>query len=300
MWRFRALGQRALPVIQDLYSYPEEDPRMAALEAGAALDDPLAATPLVAMAQEGGINNRVRAINLLSRFGFNPDIDVGLRPLLDDADPDIRLATYETLAKRGDRTVRLMEIDGKFDVALVPSSKPLIYIAQSGRPTIAIFGDDTRVEAPLIFSAWENRLLMKSESGDAEIQVYYRPTTESRAEIQTVDAHLSELVAFLGHTMTIEKPLPGIGLSYGETIGALHALWRGGHIAADFKAEQDRVLAAMLRIQAGDDQLERPEFDPEPADPQLGQPGSSGRDLSEILLPPPVEVPGSRGDTVPR
>ncbi len=300
MWRFRALGKRALPVIQDLYSYPEEDPRMAALEAGAALDDPLAATPLVAMAREGGINNRVRAINLLSRFGFNPDIDVGLRPLLDDADPDIRLATYETLAKRGDRTVRLMEIDGKFDVALVPSSKPLIYIAQSGRPTIAIFGDDTRVEAPLIFSAWENRLLMKSESGDAEIQVYYRPTTESRAEIQTVDAHLSEVVAFLGHTMTIEKPLPGIGLSYGETIGALHALWRGGHIAADFKAEQDRVLAAMLRIQAGDDQLERPEFDPEPADPQLGQPGSSGRDLSEILLPPPVEVPGSRGDTVPR
>jgi hypothetical protein len=297
MWRFRALGKRALPVIQDLYTYSEEDPRMAALEAGAALDDALAATPLVEMAKSGSINNRVRALGLLAKFGFNPDIDLSLRPLLDDADPDVRLATYETLAKRNDRSVRMMDIDGKFDVALVPSKQPMIYVAQSGRPTIAIFGDETRLETPLIFTAWENRLMLKAEPGDQEVQVFYRPNPDTRAEIQVVDPHLSELVAFLGHTMTIEKPLPGIGLSYGETIGAVHALWRNGHIKADFKAEQDRVMAAILRLQADENDVVRPEFEPVEAE---GDPLAPASDLSGVEPPPAVEVPRRGRDTVPR
>jgi hypothetical protein len=297
MWRFRSLGKRALPVIQDLYNYSEEEPRMAALEAGAALDDALASTPLVEMAKSGSINNRVRAIGLLGKFGFNPDIDISLRPLLNDADPDVRLATYETLAKRNDRSVRMMDIDGKFDVALVPSTQRMIYVAQSGRPTIAIFGDETKLETPLMFTAWENRLMLKSEAGDAEVQVFYRPNADVRAEIQVVDPHLSELTAFLGHTMTIEKPLPGLGLSYGETIGAIHGLWRNGHIKADFKAEQDRVMAAILRLQADEDDVVRPEFEPMEAEAEPGVPAS---DLSGVEPPPSVEVPRRGRDTVPR
>ena len=38
-WRWQALGSRALPVIKTLYDYPDEKPRLAALRAGAKLDD---------------------------------------------------------------------------------------------------------------------------------------------------------------------------------------------------------------------------------------------------------------------
>jgi hypothetical protein len=157
MWRFRAIGRRALPVIQDLYTYPEEDPRMAALRAGAALDDPLAVKPLLDMAARGSTDNRLGAIQLLGDMGFNPDIDVGLRPLLADIDVDVRLATYESLLKRGDPLITRFNVDGKFDLALVPSNQPLVYVAQSGRPTIAIFDDRLAVDRPLTLALWSNR-----------------------------------------------------------------------------------------------------------------------------------------------
>ena len=299
MWRFRALGKRALPVLQDLYSYGEENPRMAALEAGAALDDALAASPLVEMAKSSTTDNRIRAIGLLSRFGFNPDINLGLRPLLDDSDPDIRLAAYETLLKRKDPAIRIMDIDDKFDVVLIPSDKRMIYITQSGRPTVALFGDETAVGRPLTHSTWGNRLMFKADENDDDLQIFYRPSEEVRAEIQLVDRHLSELIPFLGHTVTVEKPLPGIGLSYGETIGAIHSLWRAGHIDSDFKAEQDRIQAAILRRQSQEDEANRPEFEPEP-DGDPTQPGSAPSDLSGLEPPPAVAVPGKSRDTVPR
>jgi hypothetical protein len=298
MWRFRSLGKRALPVIQDLYEYAEESPRMAALEAGAALDDPLVVQPLLAMAKDGSIENRMKAIGLLAPMGFNPDIDMGLRPLLDDKDVDVRLATYEALLKRKDPTLVQMDIDEKFDVILVPSDQPLVYVTQSGRPTIAVFGDQLAVSRPLTMSAWSNRLMLMANSGDESLQVFFRPDEESRPEVQLVDPRLSEFIPFLGHKTTVEKPYPGLGLSYGETIGAIHQLWRQNYIAADFKAEQDRILAAIIRSQKEEERTERPLFEPDESEPT--EPGSDASDLATVAPPPPVEVPTTGRDTVPR
>ena len=298
MWRFRSLGKRALPVIQDLYEYAEESPRMAALEAGAALDDPLVVQPLLAMAKDGSIENRMKAIGLLAPMGFNPDIDMGLRPLLDDRDVDVRLATYEALLKRKDPTLVQMDIDEKFDVILVPSDQPLVYVTQSGRPTIAVFGDQLAVSRPLTMSAWSNRLMLMANSGDESLQVFFRPDEESRPEVQLVDPRLSEFIPFLGHKTTVEKPYPGLGLSYGETIGAIHQLWRQNYIAADFKAEQDRILAAIIRSQKEEERTERPLFEPDESEPT--EPGSDASDLATVAPPPPVEVPTTGRDTVPR
>jgi hypothetical protein len=307
MWRFRSLGKRALPVIQDLYDYSEEEPRMAALRAGAALDDPLAVRPLLAMARTGTTDNRISAIGLLGDMGFNPDVDLGIRPLLDDGDVDVRLATYEALLKRKDPIITRMTIDEKFDVAIVPSEKEMVYVAQSGRPTIAVFGEDLSVERPLTVSAWSNRLMLKADSGDDQLQVFFRQRPEIKPEIQLSNPRLAEFIPFLGHTTSVEKPLPGLGLSYGETIGAVHLLWRSGYIKCDFKAEQDRVLAAILRSQKDEELIERPEFEleEEPATPDatLGASGSTRglpSDLATMQPPPPVDLPPAERDTVPR
>ncbi|MFM7133190.1 MAG: flagellar basal body P-ring protein FlgI [Planctomycetota bacterium] len=299
MWRFRALGKRALPVIQDLYAYGEENPRMAALEAGAALDDALVVIPLLGMAKTASLDNRLKAIELLGRMGFNPDIDIGLRPLLDDAEVDVRLATYESLAKRKDPIIATSVVDTKFDLALVPSSVPMIYVVQSGRPTIAVFGLAIEVERPLTHSAWSNRLLLKADADDEQVQVFFRSSPEVRPEMLMADPILSEFIPFLGHKTTVEKPFPGLGLSYGETIGAIHQLWRAGYIKADFKAEQDRILAAILRSQKDEEQVIRPDFDPEQAAAPAAGSEAGQSDLATVA-PPPVEVPPVRRDNVPR
>ena len=81
------------------------------------------------------------------------------------------------------------------------------------------------------------------------------------AQIEKVSPNIGSLVTFFGHQTTIEAPAPGIGLTYGETIGAIYKLWRSGFLDVDFKAEQDRVLAAILRAQKVEDTEDRPEFE---------------------------------------
>ncbi len=67
-------------------------------------------------------------------------------------------------------------------------------------------------------------------------------------------------IDFLANRTTVEDQSPGLDLSYGQTVGALHQIWRQGFINADFKAEQDRILAAILRQERESDVPERPEF----------------------------------------
>jgi uncharacterized protein YjeT (DUF2065 family) len=300
-WRWRAIGKKAVPMIQDLYDYPEEQVRMAALVSGAHLDDPLSVRPLLTMAKEGEEKNRLAAIGLLADMGRNPAIDVGLRELLDDEAVDVRLAVFDTLEKRKDPLIGRLAVDDKFSVHLVPSSRPMLYVAQTGTPRIVVFDESTEVTRPVTFSAWSNRLMVKADEGDPSLQVFYRPGNGAPPEVENSDPKLIELIPFLGHTTTIEKPTPGIGLSYAETIGALHQLWRAGYVPGDFKAEQDRILAAIIRAQKPDEEIERPEFD----DPGLegeaetsavaGAGTSPASDLADLDR---ADVSGASGRTV--
>jgi hypothetical protein len=301
-WRWRAIGKKSVPMIQDLYVSGEEEVRMAALVAGASLDDALAVEPLIEMARKGEAKNRLTAIELLGRFRTNPTIDIGLRPLLNDPDVDIRLGAFDTLVKRNDPIIERTSVDGKFDLVVVPSDRPMIYITQTGRPTIVLFGKDLEVERPLTFVAWSNRLMIKADSpADTELQVFWRPGPDQPAEIKLAKANLTDFVAFLGHATTIEEPAPGLGLSYAETIGALHLLWRRGGVEVDFKAEQDRILAAIIRSQKDDEVLERPEFD------DLGDTVESGSDAGPAAeedktsdlanIEPEAAVGGASGQT---
>ncbi len=293
--RWQALGPKSVPVIQDLYDHPEEGPRLAALIAGAALDDASVASHLVKIANSGSIEARLACIQMLSEMGANPAIQMGLRPLLDSQDIDVRLAAFEALERRNDPIVESYDIDQKFILNLVPSSSPMIYVAQTGKPRIVIFGEAQEVKRPMFLEAWSNRLLMKADTADGRLEVFYREAPELPAQIDEVSPDVGQLVAYFGHQTTIEAPAPGIGLSYGETIGAIHQLWQQGYLNSEFKAEQDRVLAAIVRAQKVESTPERPEFESDlpteaEEDPSLLQ------DPSTIRL----EAPRKGGDTVPR
>jgi hypothetical protein len=108
--------------------------------------------------------------------------------------------------------------------------------------------------------AWSNRLMLRADRGDAEIELYYRGPEATQGAISRVSPSMEKLAVFLGHTTTIESPEPGLGLSYAETVGAIHQIWRQGFVKADFKAEQDRILAAILDRERTPDVTERPEF----------------------------------------
>lgn len=259
-WRWQALGTRVLPLIKDLYDYPEEVPRMAALRAGSKLDDPMVISPLVQMAKSNSADARVQAIQLLSTMALNPQIDLALRKLLDDDDIEVRLESYEALVKRHDPYMRRYGVDGKFILDVVASDKPLIYITQIGQPRIVLFGPGLEIDRPATLVAWSGRFGIKGDLDDKLVEVYHRQPDAQKGVILWTEPNLEQFVQFLGHATTIEEPAPGLGLSYGETVGVLHEIWIHHYVKADFRAEQDRILAAILRQQKESIVTERPEF----------------------------------------
>lgn len=266
-WRWLAIGDRSLAVIRQLYDYPEDLPRVAALRAGAGNGDPMVIPHLMTAAgSDPSLAGRLEAIDLLALMPHDPRIETGLRPLLSDDDPEIRLRAADALIDRRDPLVGRWNIDDKFELVAVDSTFPMIYVTQRGIPRIVLFGD-LEIERPLTLQAWSNRLLVRDSKADPDVlEVFYRPD-DGEAVLKDVSPDLAEFTDFLAHNTTPEEPRPGLGLSYGRTVGALHQLWQQQYVAADFKAEQDRLLAAIQRLTEGGAPLSRPEFDTPPDEP---------------------------------
>jgi hypothetical protein len=279
-WRWRAIGERAKPTIRELYDSPDDLPRMAALRAGAYLDDALVTPNLVDMAAEGQASLRVEAIDLLGNMGLDPQIDRGLHELLDDPDVDVRLAAYEALVKRADPMIQRRYVDDKYIIDVVDSEQAMIYVSQARQPRIAIFGSDLALNRPMVMDMWSGRLLMQADADDPRIEVYYRDLDTGDSMIETSDPTVVEFVEFLGHKTSVDAPAPGLGLAYGDVVGVLYRVWREQHVAADFKAQQDRVLAAIMRQRESPQLEQRPEFS-EYSDPDFD------------MLRPETPTPGS-------
>ena len=286
-WRWQALGKKCIPIIQELYTNSEEQPRMAALEAGAKLNDPLVVPHLLEMVKSGTPDYRKASLNLLSHMSTNPKIDLGVREFLDDRDMNIRFAAYECLRRRHDSSVRVFPLNGRFKLELVTANKPLIYLTQTGDPRIVIFGDNCEILRPLTANMWNGRLLMRSEANDPNVQIFYRATPTTNPTIDNVPSKIAALTSFMARPQGPRGADAGIALSYSETINALHSLWTSGYIAGDFKGEQDRLLAAILKEENRASPIDRPEFPLE-------------EDVSNSLLDRPTDTTSKQLDSKPK
>lgn len=301
-WRWQALGKQALPAVRELYDYPEEQPRFAALTAGAWLGDPKVVKPLGEIARSADRSLRIQAIGLLGVMDTNPDADLVLRPLLDDPDLDIRLEAYEALADRRDPLIHRYSVDKKFVLDLVPSKEPLIYVVQTGEPRIAIFGGEEPIKLPLTVRVWDGRLVMRGDPGDQRLSVRYQPVDGSAPLQASLAPYLPEIAFGLGHAGDRDSR-PGLNMSYSDTVAGLHGLWKQGYSGAEFRAEQDRLLAAILRTDPLTRETQRPDFASDrnvvPEDAALtglSQPGRESLDDAAKRL----ETGARPADTVPR
>lgn len=211
-WCLQALPDRAaVPFLRDLYEEPEIGVRLAALRAGAALNDPLAVTALQRLAANANVPaTRAEAVALLGKIQAGPGVDLALRDQLAAPELTVRVAAYEALASRAERAhlrraiaqrqdaddagnpgppeiaaslsmpgdtiqgVRRDVVPRAFLLDQVSGGEPLIYIAQQGRPRIVVFGDRPTLNRPLVFSTWGDRLMLAAESPTDDIRVRFR------------------------------------------------------------------------------------------------------------------------------
>jgi hypothetical protein len=189
----------------------------------------------------------------------NPQIDATLRKLLNVEDVEVRLQAYEALVERDDPYLKRYVVDRKFVLDVVQSDKPMIYITQIGQPRVVLFGEPEIIR-PTTVNVWGNQFMIKGDEEDETVEVYYRAPNAEQGVIFRTESDLERFVQFLGHTPSIERPAQGLGMSYNETVGILYHVWRQRYVNADFKAEQDRILAAITRLRDRTTIEERPEF----------------------------------------
>lgn len=263
-WIWVGIGEPSLPSIQSLYTYTEIIPRIAALKAGAKLGDPLALRPLAEVAANAESTIRINAISLLAELSqgqASVRVGAALRPLLDDPDLSVRLAAFEALEKIRDPGIRRYstgEIDG-FDLCLVPSERPMIYVTQQKEPRIVVFGEKLEVARPVIASAWNDRLLVIGASSGEPLRVFYRKVGDLEGKTFEVPPDLLSFIRFLGAAAKPHSGIPGLGLTYAETLSALYALNQENAISAPLVAERDQLTARILSGRRGERPAARPE-----------------------------------------
>lgn len=208
-WCLEAIGQKALPFIRQLYNYPELEPRIAALKAGARLNDALAAAPLRDVAKNGSGGVQLRAISFLGDLDGGPTVDLALRDLAAEPSLTIRTAAYEALAKRAVRDqliryrawaeenpdrrpvsptrleelaklqipgdniqgIRRVRAGDKFFIDIVPYGPPLIYVTQQGAPRVVLFGEDLSLRNAALVTAWDDRFMLDAHTDEHDKQV---------------------------------------------------------------------------------------------------------------------------------
>ncbi|GDX99958.1 hypothetical protein LBMAG48_23620 [Phycisphaerae bacterium] len=297
-WGMEALGERALPVVRDLYEFPELVPRMAGLKAGARLSDPRAATFLRDLATNGQGTVRTQAYQLLGEIDAGPRIDIALREGLSSSDLLVRIAAYEALAKRAERLqfvylsriqnedpdlrrnkyspgqleefarlnlpagsiqgVSRAPIEGKFLLDLVDGGEPLVYVTQQNTPRIVVFGADQSIKIAGLVNMWDDTLLIANDEKPGMLKIRMNRVGRSMAQ-QSVRANLPDLIVALARENTPADPRPGFDLTYSQIVATLSKLQESGSTRATFATESDRLNASLVAAQNARDMIERPE-----------------------------------------
>lgn len=279
-WCLRALGEVSRPFLAELYDYPELAPRVEALKAGAALEDPRVVEPLKRLAYTGPAGERLQAIELLARMPSNVRASLALRELLDAPDLDVRVAAYEGLSDRRDPIVRrrLVQDSGrvKFVIERVPSTSPMVYVTQQGEPRVVLFGDPIvsrvsdldlesrrlRIEPDALVVAWNGRFMMDAGGQPTgSVRLFYEDPRRSQPVRESASDKAEELVEFLARGAGPDEVSPGLDMTYSQVVGLLYEMQSQGAIPGVFATEEDTLRMAVF--QAGErgrveDRPERP------------------------------------------
>ena len=274
IYAWQAMGKTVLPVIRQYYSHTQSAVRLAVLEAGARLGDEVVSGHLQELAKSPDTSLRLRAAAILVHLPSSIRGARTLHELLDDDDPPVRLAAYESLATINDPYIQRIVIDGprpdqfKFVLDLVPAKKPLVYIAQSHTPRLVIFNPMLGFKAPAMAHLWENRLMLRAPDANQPITVFYQRPGQIEGQTFQIDPVVAKLVYLLAHQPSIPNPEDGLSLTYGQTVNAIYQLCQQSVIPADTHLQVNPLAAAIAQAQqVAESAQSRPETDQEPVPP---------------------------------
>jgi len=231
---WEGLGKTILPLIRPLYSDGPMHLRLAAIEAGVRLEDLKATDALFSLAADEQAAVRKRVAELMAALPVEARVTHALTTLVNDRDEDVRLAAYETMAQTANPAVRRTPIGGgsgfKFLLDLVPSQRPLVYVAHNRLPRIAVFGLNTAFRTPLLARIWDNRLMLRCGDGKPLMEVFYQPADAAETRTFEIAPSVANFVVLLAQEPTAQNERQGLDLTFSEVVNALFELNEAGQI----------------------------------------------------------------------
>lgn len=297
VYSWKGMGRPILEYLRELYEHSEPRIRLAALTAGTYLRDTRAATPLIELVESNPAEEAEEAAALLGELlRHRPDFSrVGefLRQNLDHDDPHVRLEAYGALAAVEHPSVQRFGFERKLELAHAQSSRPMVHLARRGVPRVIVFGTRVELAQPLFFSAWDNRFMLRADSDDEEISVFYQP--RGRPVIRTsVPNNLVHLVGAMAYRPEPDAEAVGLDMSYAEIAYILQRLQDEGLLDAPLVLEETDLTRRIVDSRATEgSQNIRPETGGREPIPGMDE------DLAPALLVDPAEAPDADSDAEP-
>lgn len=221
-YALEALGPPAIPFIVTLLNHTDPDVQFAAARAAAWLGDQSATVALQRIAESPNHPFQLNAVRVLGRLQpRSPMIAAILRELVSQDDSLVRIAAYEGLLASRDGSILSIPMPAGFTLDMVRSNgAPLIYATRSGRPRIALFGEDANIITPMTMVTLNNRLTLTSPSESDRFTVFYRQPGRDPVEIQCPTS-LTQFIRLLGADVKLGEPL---NFGYGDVVALLQRM----------------------------------------------------------------------------
>ncbi len=221
---WEALGKGALPFVAPLTTHRSMEVAFAATRAAAYLGDAGALSNLVSIAQTRDNPFRLGAVQVMGAMPDSQSLRSSLRGLLKADQALVRIEAYRILADRADPSIYSKVIgQNKFILDVIPGGgSPLVYASRQGTPRLAIFGDQTAVAMPVVFTALDETLSIASDPENKVLTLFYRGRDVNQPVKVLSRPNLAELVARLGGESAEGEA--SLSFSYGEIVAMVQKL----------------------------------------------------------------------------
>jgi len=262
----RALGKTALPSLSRFYDDRDFHVKLAALEAGAALEDERAVDYLSALMPQASTSQRVQIAEILAHVTRFRSAQRTLAALLDDPEMEVRLAAYNAL-QRNPATpfIERYPVMDNFGVRyvidrVVAAQKPAVYVTQDRTPKIVIFGPAIFFPDHFLARIWDGRLMLRSTESGGALELFYLAPGTRTPKTMIIQPSLETLAYVLGQTPTRHDPQSGLGLSYGHVVDAIHELLTSGVMDVPIFVKNNPLIDLVERERERGPVQERPVF----------------------------------------